>query len=161
MRKMVKHLLKKFKYPPVEYDTAISTVIKQCCCCRIWAAFQLLFAGANAGASGKTVTWTARRLSESLAQLLLGAGCRPLVRIVLQQGSGQINFFRCAFFSQLLYSHADKNVQLVFCKPSILYFHICSSLCKLRVINVKTQRSRPSYRIYSICRSLVFMPIFS
>ena len=24
MRKMVKHLLKKFKYPPVEYDTAIS-----------------------------------------------------------------------------------------------------------------------------------------
>ena len=30
MRKMVKHLLKKFKYPPVEYDTAISTVISQC-----------------------------------------------------------------------------------------------------------------------------------
>ena len=24
MRKMVKHLLKKYKYPPVEYDTAIS-----------------------------------------------------------------------------------------------------------------------------------------
>ena len=30
MRKMVKHLLKKFKYPPVAYDTAISTVISQC-----------------------------------------------------------------------------------------------------------------------------------
>ena len=30
MRKMAKHLLKKFKYPPVEYDTAISTVISQC-----------------------------------------------------------------------------------------------------------------------------------
>ena len=30
MRKMVKHLLKKFKCPPVEYDTAISTVISQC-----------------------------------------------------------------------------------------------------------------------------------
>ena len=27
MRKMVKHLLKKFKYPPEDYDTAISTVI--------------------------------------------------------------------------------------------------------------------------------------
>ena len=26
MRKMVKHLLKKYKYPPVEYDTAISTI---------------------------------------------------------------------------------------------------------------------------------------
>ena len=30
MRKMVKHFLKKYKYPPVEYDTAISTVISQC-----------------------------------------------------------------------------------------------------------------------------------
>lgn len=30
MRKMVKHLLKKYKYPPEEYDTAISTVISQC-----------------------------------------------------------------------------------------------------------------------------------
>ena len=30
MRKMVKHLLKKFKCPPGEYDTAISTVISQC-----------------------------------------------------------------------------------------------------------------------------------
>ena len=30
MRKMVKHLLKKIKYPPVAYDTAISTVISQC-----------------------------------------------------------------------------------------------------------------------------------
>ena len=30
MRKMVNHLLKKFKYPPVAYDTAISTVISQC-----------------------------------------------------------------------------------------------------------------------------------
>ncbi|UQK41752.1 DUF3387 domain-containing protein [Faecalibacterium sp. I4-1-79] len=27
---MVKHLLKKFKCPPVEYDTAINTVISQC-----------------------------------------------------------------------------------------------------------------------------------
>jgi hypothetical protein len=27
MRKMVKHLLKKYKYPPEDYDTAISTVI--------------------------------------------------------------------------------------------------------------------------------------
>ena len=30
MRKMVKHLLKKYKYPPEDYDTAISTVINQC-----------------------------------------------------------------------------------------------------------------------------------
>ena len=30
MRKMVKHLLKKYKYPPEDYDTAISTVISQC-----------------------------------------------------------------------------------------------------------------------------------
>lgn len=37
----------------------------------------------------------------------------------------------------------------------------CSGLRKLRFINVKARRSRPSYRIYSICRSLVFMPIFS
>ena len=27
IRKMVKHLLKKYKYPPEDYDTAISTVI--------------------------------------------------------------------------------------------------------------------------------------
>ena len=27
MRKMVKHLLKKYKYPPEDYDTAIRTVI--------------------------------------------------------------------------------------------------------------------------------------
>ena len=30
MRKIVKHLLKKYKYPPEDYDTAISTVISQC-----------------------------------------------------------------------------------------------------------------------------------
>lgn len=30
MRKMVKRLLKKYKYPPEEYDTAIRTVISQC-----------------------------------------------------------------------------------------------------------------------------------
>ena len=30
MRKMVKHLLKKYKYPLEDYDTAISTVISQC-----------------------------------------------------------------------------------------------------------------------------------
>ena len=30
MRKMVKHLLKKYKYPPEDYDTAISTVISEC-----------------------------------------------------------------------------------------------------------------------------------
>ena len=30
MRKMVKHLLKKYKYPPEDYDTVISTVISQC-----------------------------------------------------------------------------------------------------------------------------------
>ena len=30
MRKMVKHLLKKYKYQPEDYDTAISTVISQC-----------------------------------------------------------------------------------------------------------------------------------
>ncbi len=30
MRKMVKHLLKKYKYPPEDYETAISTVISQC-----------------------------------------------------------------------------------------------------------------------------------
>ena len=30
MRKMVKHLLKKYKYPPEDYDTAISTVVSQC-----------------------------------------------------------------------------------------------------------------------------------
>ena len=30
MRKMAKHLLKKYKYPPEDYDTAISTVISQC-----------------------------------------------------------------------------------------------------------------------------------
>ena len=29
MQKMVKHLLKKYKYPPEDYDTAISTVISQ------------------------------------------------------------------------------------------------------------------------------------
>ena len=34
MRKMVKHLLKKYKYPPEDYDTAISTVISQC---EMWA----------------------------------------------------------------------------------------------------------------------------
>ena len=30
MRKMMKNLLKKYKYPPEGYDTAISTVISQC-----------------------------------------------------------------------------------------------------------------------------------
>ena len=30
MRKMVKRLLKKYKYPPEDYDMAISTVISQC-----------------------------------------------------------------------------------------------------------------------------------
>lgn len=30
MRKMVKRLLKKYKYPPEDYDLAISTVISQC-----------------------------------------------------------------------------------------------------------------------------------
>lgn len=30
MRRMVKRLLKKHKYPPENYDTAISTVISQC-----------------------------------------------------------------------------------------------------------------------------------
>ena len=30
MRKMVKRLLKKYKYPPEDYETAISTVISQC-----------------------------------------------------------------------------------------------------------------------------------
>ena len=30
MRKMVKHLLKKYKYPPEDYDAAISTAISQC-----------------------------------------------------------------------------------------------------------------------------------
>ena len=30
MRKIVKLLLKKYKYPPEDYDTAISTVISQC-----------------------------------------------------------------------------------------------------------------------------------
>ena len=30
MRKMVKHLLKKYKYPPEDYDYAINTVISQC-----------------------------------------------------------------------------------------------------------------------------------
>lgn len=30
MRRMVKRLLKKYKYPPEEYDTAINTVISQC-----------------------------------------------------------------------------------------------------------------------------------
>ncbi len=30
MRKMVKRLLKKYKYPPEDYDFAISTVINQC-----------------------------------------------------------------------------------------------------------------------------------
>ncbi len=30
MRKMVKRLLKKYKYPPEDYDTAIATVISQC-----------------------------------------------------------------------------------------------------------------------------------
>ena len=34
MRKMVKHLLKKYKYPPEDYDTAIGTVISQC---EMWA----------------------------------------------------------------------------------------------------------------------------
>ena len=27
---MVKHLLKKYKYPPEDYDTVVSTVISQC-----------------------------------------------------------------------------------------------------------------------------------
>ena len=30
MRKMVKRLLKKYKYPPEDYDFAINTVISQC-----------------------------------------------------------------------------------------------------------------------------------
>ena len=30
MRKMVKRLLKKYKYPPEDYEFAISTVISQC-----------------------------------------------------------------------------------------------------------------------------------
>ena len=30
MRKMVKRLLKKYKYPPEDYDMAINTVISQC-----------------------------------------------------------------------------------------------------------------------------------
>lgn len=30
MRRMVKHLLKKYKYPPEGYDEALQTVIKQC-----------------------------------------------------------------------------------------------------------------------------------
>ena len=30
MRKMVKRLLKKYKYPPENYDEAIATVISQC-----------------------------------------------------------------------------------------------------------------------------------
>ena len=30
MRKMVKRLLKKYKYPPEDYDCAINTVISQC-----------------------------------------------------------------------------------------------------------------------------------
>ena len=30
MRKMVKHLLKRYKYPPEDYDTAINTVLSQC-----------------------------------------------------------------------------------------------------------------------------------
>jgi len=30
MRKMVKRLLKKYKYPPEDYEMAISTVISQC-----------------------------------------------------------------------------------------------------------------------------------
>ena len=30
MRKMVKHLLRKYKYPPENYETAINTVIMQC-----------------------------------------------------------------------------------------------------------------------------------
>lgn len=30
MRKMVKRLLKKYKYPPEDYDFAINTVINQC-----------------------------------------------------------------------------------------------------------------------------------
>lgn len=30
MRKMVKRLLKRYKYPPKDYDFAINTVISQC-----------------------------------------------------------------------------------------------------------------------------------
>lgn len=30
MRRMVKRLLKKYKYPPEDYDMAIATVIRQC-----------------------------------------------------------------------------------------------------------------------------------
>ncbi len=30
MRKMVKHLQKKYKYPPEDYHTVVSTVISQC-----------------------------------------------------------------------------------------------------------------------------------
>ena len=30
MRKMVKRLLKKYKYPPEDYEFAINTVISQC-----------------------------------------------------------------------------------------------------------------------------------
>lgn len=39
MRKMVKRLLKKYKYPPEDYDTAIATVIRQC---EMWTE-QLVF----------------------------------------------------------------------------------------------------------------------
>ena len=49
MRKMVKHLLKKYKYPPEDYDTAISTVISQC---EMWIdnndRYQMVIVGGSA-----------------------------------------------------------------------------------------------------------------
>ena len=47
MRKMVKHLLKKYKYPPEDYDCAINTVISQC---ELWTD--------NVDASGETKVYT-------------------------------------------------------------------------------------------------------
>ena len=47
MRKMVKHLLKKYKYPPEDYDYAINTVISQC---ELWTD--------NVDASGETKVYT-------------------------------------------------------------------------------------------------------
>lgn len=47
MRKMVKHLLKKYKYPPEDYDYAINTVISQC---ELWTN--------NVDVSGETKVYT-------------------------------------------------------------------------------------------------------
>lgn len=47
MRKMVKHLLKKYKYPPEDYDYAINTVISQC---ELWTD--------NVDVSGETKVYT-------------------------------------------------------------------------------------------------------